>query len=77
MRLNKCDAYTAKEILGYWKKLFVLAARERKNREGTRREENPQTNNQSSPMKIREEPMEEQNRVNEEKDKHPEIKKRK
>ena len=35
---------------------------------GTRGKTNLQTNNQSSPIRREEEPMEEQNRVNEEKD---------
>ena len=39
--------------------MYVAAARE------TRGETNPQRNNQSSPMRRREEPIEEQNRVNE------------
>ena len=57
MRLDKFDAYTAWETLGYRGKRYVAAARGEKN-------------NQSSPMKRREEPMEEQSRVNEENDRN-------
>ena len=66
MKLNKCDAYTVKETQWYkGRKTYVatvrgLAKRE-ENQRGKRRETNPQTNNQSSPISRREKPKEEQN----------------
>ena len=63
IRLDKCGVYTAKETLGY--RVRKRSSKEWKTR-GSRGETNPQINNQSSPMRKREEPMEEQNRVNEE-----------
>ena len=64
-RFDKCDAYTAKEILGYrGRKLYMAvargAAKTEENQRGTRGETNQQKNNQSSLMRRREEPMEEQ-----------------
>ena len=51
-------------------KKYVAAAKREENQRRTRGKTNPQANNQSSPMRGRQEPMEEQNRVNEEKDRN-------
>ena len=48
---------------------FKRGSKERK-RKGARKEENPQINNQCSLMRKREEPMEEQNRLSEERDRN-------
>ena len=60
MKLDKCNAYTAKEILGYSRrKSYVSAAREE--------ETSLQLNYRSPPIRKRDEPMKIQNRENEEK----------
>ena len=60
MRLDKCDANTAKETVGYrWRKKYVTTAKRDKNQRGTKGKTNPQINNQSFPMRRREEPNEE------------------
>ena len=54
MRLDKCDACTAKKTLGCREKSYLAAARgaakREENQRGTR-----ETNNQSSPIRRREE----------------------
>ena len=61
MRLDKCDAYTAKETLGSRRrKTYVSATKRKENQRGSRGETNPQSNNQNSLMR-REKPVEEQN----------------
>ena len=69
MRLDKCVVYKAKETQrNRGRKTYKAAARgtakREKNQRGTRRETNLQTYNQGSLMRRREEPMEEQNRLN-------------
>ena len=58
MRLDKCDAYTAKKALGYkGRKAYIAVTRRPANREknqgGTRGKTNTQNNNQSSPKRRR------------------------
>ena len=70
MRLDKYDVYTAKEILRYRGKNHTFQLQEEQQRE-RKIKEGQETNNQSSPIRRkREEPMKEQNRVNEEKDRN-------
>ena len=66
MRLDKCDAYTAKKTLVYKGRKTYVAAKREENQRGTGGE----TNNQSSPIWRREEPMEKQKRVSEGKDRN-------
>ena len=73
MSLYRCDAYPAKETLGYReRKTYVAATKGPAKREGNQRgtsgEINLQTNNQSSPMRRREQPMAQQNSINKEKE---------
>ena len=73
MRLDKCDAYTAKEILGYrGRKSYVSVARGATKREEKQRrteeETSLQINYRSPSIKRRVEPMKNQNREKEEKD---------
>ena len=57
----------SKKTLGYrGRKTYLAAAKREENQRETRGETNPQTNNQCFPMRRRKEPMEEQNRINEE-----------
>ena len=75
MKIDKCDAYTAKETLGYkGRKFYVTAAREAAKREEKQRrtgeETNLQANYWSLPTRRRDEPLKKQNRENEEKDRN-------
>ena len=75
MRLGKCDAYTAKETLGYRGRKFYLsvargAAKREEKQRGTGEEINLQANYWSPLIKKRYEPMKKQNTENEEKDRN-------
>ena len=69
IRLDKCDAYTAKETLGYWgRKSFMSAARGAAKSERERRRNKPTDKLIGAPNKRIDEPMKNQNTENEEKD---------
>ena len=71
MRLDKCNAYTANEILGYrGRKSYVSAAKREEKQRGTEEEASLQLNYRSSPLRRRDEPMKNQNRENEKKERH-------
>ena len=58
MRLNKCDAYTAKEILGCrGRKLYVAVARRAAKREGKQIAKAPQRGGERNPWNSRTEKL--------------------
>ena len=47
MRLDKCDAYTAKEILEYREREMYVASGKREENQRGQKEKNPPNNNQT------------------------------